>query len=118
MVIVGSGATAVTILPAMADDAAHVTMLQRTPTWMGARPAKDAIANFLRKVLPEKLAYRITRFKNIRMHSFIFKRARAKPEKVAAFLTKTDAEGAGRQVERKGFRAALQSVGAAAVPGA
>ena len=55
---------------------------------MGARPAKDAIANFLRKVLPEKLAYRITRFKNIRLHSFVFKRARSKPEKVASFLTR------------------------------
>jgi cation diffusion facilitator CzcD-associated flavoprotein CzcO len=88
VVIIGSGATAVTILPAMADTAAHVTMLQRTPTWMGARPAKDAIANFLRKVLPEKLAYRITRFKNIRLHSWLFKRARSKPEKVADFLTR------------------------------
>ena len=88
VVVIGSGATAVTILPAMAGTAAHVTMLQRTPTWMGARPAKDAIANFLRKVLPEKLAYRITRFKNIRLHSFVFKRARSKPEKVASFLTR------------------------------
>ena len=87
VVVIGSGATAVTILPAMADKAAHITMLQRTPTWMGARPAKDAIANFLRKVLPEKLAYRITRFKNIRLHSWLFKRAHEKPDKVANFLT-------------------------------
>jgi len=88
VVVIGSGATAVTIVPAMAREAGHVAMLQRTPTWMGARPQKDAIANFLRRVLPGKLAYRITRFKNIRMHNFIFKRARAKPEKIASFLTK------------------------------
>jgi monooxygenase len=86
VVIIGSGATAVTILPAMADKTAHITMLQRTPTWMGARPQKDKIANWLRKVLPEKLAYRITRFKNIRLHNFFFKRARSRPDKVGAFL--------------------------------
>ncbi len=103
VVIVGSGATAVTILPAMAAKARHVTMLQRTPTWMGARPAKDAIANFLRKVLPEKLAYRITRFKNIRMHSFIFKRARSQPEKVAAFLTKQTRKALGEHYSEKDF---------------
>ncbi len=88
VVIVGSGATAITILPAMAREAAHVTMLQRTPTWMGSRPAKDRFANLLRALLPERLAYRLTRFKNIRMHNFIFKRARSQPEKMAAFLTR------------------------------
>ncbi|MBO9601992.1 MAG: NAD(P)/FAD-dependent oxidoreductase [Novosphingobium sp.] len=103
VVIIGSGATAVTILPAMAKDAAHVTMLQRTPTWMGARPQKDAIANFLRKVLPEKLAYKVTRFKNIRMHNFIFKRARAKPEKVAAFLTRQTQKALGPAWSEKDF---------------
>ena len=103
VVIIGSGATAVTILPAMAEDAAHVTMLQRTPTWMGARPRKDVIANLLRKVLPEKLAYKITRFKNIRMHNFIFKRARAKPDKVAAFLTKNAQKALGDKWNAKDF---------------
>jgi len=52
VVVIGSGATAVTVVPAMARTAAHVTMLQRTPTWMAARPARDALANFLRRVLP------------------------------------------------------------------
>lgn len=103
VVIVGSGATAVTILPAMARDAAHVTMLQRTPTWMGARPQKDAIANFLRKILPQKLAYRITRFKNIRMHSFIFKRARSRPEKFADFLTRNAQKALGAAWNEKDF---------------
>ena len=55
VVVIGSGATAVTIVPSMAEKAAHVTMLQRTPTWMWARPAKDSFANALRKFLPEKV---------------------------------------------------------------
>ena len=88
VVVIGSGATAVTIVPAMAEKAGHVTMLQRTPTWMFSRPAKDALANFLRKILPEELAYRITRWKNIRLQDIGFKRAREKPEKVKEFLHK------------------------------
>jgi cation diffusion facilitator CzcD-associated flavoprotein CzcO len=82
VLVIGSGATAVTIVPSMADKAAKVTMLQRTPTWMFARPAKDGIANFLRRVLPEKLAYAITRFKNIRLQDYAFKLARRSPQKV------------------------------------
>ena len=88
VVVIGSGATAVTIVPAMAEKAAHVTMLQRTPTWMWGRPAKDGFANFLRRFLPDKLAYRITRFKNIKMQDFSFKTARNKPQKVKDALTK------------------------------
>jgi cation diffusion facilitator CzcD-associated flavoprotein CzcO len=86
IVVVGSGATAVTIVPSMADKAEHITMLQRTPTWMFSRPAKDAIANFTRKVLPESLAYKITRFKNIHMQNISFKMARKKPKKIAGKL--------------------------------
>ncbi|MXO89318.1 flavin-containing monooxygenase [Pontixanthobacter aquaemixtae] len=88
VVVIGSGATAVTIVPSMADKAGHVTMLQRTPTWMFSRPAKDAIANFLRKILPEKTAYKITRWKNIKLQDIGFKRARGKPEKVKQALKK------------------------------
>ena len=88
VVVIGSGATAVTIVPSMADKAAHVTMLQRTPTWYAIRPAKDGFANFLRKILPEETAYRLTRLKNIRLQDIVFRRAREKPEKVAEFLTK------------------------------
>ena len=88
VVVIGSGATAVTIVPAIAANAGHVTMLQRTPTWMFSRPAKDAFANFLRRWLPEEWAYRITRWKNIRLQDIGFKRAREKPEKVKEFLHK------------------------------
>ena len=86
VLVIGSGATAVTIVPSMAEKADHVTMLQRTPTWMFSRPAKDAFANFLRKILPEKLAYKITRWKNVRMQDFAFKLARRRPEKVKKAL--------------------------------
>lgn len=86
VLVIGSGATAVTIVPSISGQAAHVTMLQRTPTWMFSRPAKDAFANFLRKVLPEKLAYKITRWKNVRMQDIAFKLARQKPERVKKAL--------------------------------
>jgi len=87
VVVIGSGATAVTIVPVMAETAAHVTMLQRTPTWYAVRPARDAIANALRKFLPAKLAYWITRYKNVKMQDMVYKRARAAPEKARAYLT-------------------------------
>ncbi len=88
VVVIGSGATAVTVVPAMAQAAAHVTMLQRTPTWMFSRPARDGIANFLRRWLPEKTAYKLTRWKNIKLQNLGFRRAREKPEKVKDFLHK------------------------------
>eukprot|EP01037_Dinobryon_pediforme_P012843 gene12843-12943_t len=88
VVVIGSGATAVTVVPAMANTAAHVTMLQRTPTWMASRPAKDGIANLMRRFLPEMLAYRLTRFKNIKLQSVAFHGARKAPEKARAYLTK------------------------------
>lgn len=88
VVVIGSGATAVTIVPAMAGKAAKVTMLQRTPTWMFSRPARDGLANFLRKILPQETAYKITRWKNVVMQDIGFKRAQSQPEKVKEFLTK------------------------------
>ncbi len=86
VLVIGSGATAVTIVPSMAAKAGHVTMLQRTPTWMFSRPAKDGLANFLRKILPEETAYKITRWKNVKMQDFAFKQARNRPEKVKTAL--------------------------------
>jgi len=95
VVVVGSGATAVTIVPVMAEKAAHVTMLQRTPTWIRAIPAKDKIANILRRILPPSLAYRATRLKNILLTDLMFKVSREKPEKVAQSLTKSAQEQLG-----------------------
>ncbi|MFM5884078.1 MAG: flavin-containing monooxygenase [Novosphingobium sp.] len=104
VVVIGSGATAVTIVPAMADGgAAHVTMLQRTPTWIMSRPAKDAIANGLRKLLPEKVAYAITRAKNIVLADWMFKRSREAPEKVIEFLEKGLRDNLGPDYDREAF---------------
>ena len=86
VVVIGSGATAVTIVPSMAKDGTKVTMLQRSPTYMVAMPDTDPIANFLRKILPGGWAYALTRFKNIRLQDFFYKRARKAPEKVRTQL--------------------------------
>ena len=104
VVVIGSGATAVTIVPAMASNgAAHVTMLQRTPTWMVSRPAKDRFANTLRKFLPEKVAYALTRAKNIFFQDLVFKRARNAPEKVKEFLEKQLQENLGPNYNKTDF---------------
>ena len=86
VVVIGSGATAMTLIPAMADKAAHVTMLQRSPTYVVSRPAEDAIANTLRKFLPEKLAYRLTRLKNVTMGGYFYRQTRTKPDKIKALM--------------------------------
>ena len=86
VVVIGSGATAMTLIPAMAKTAAHVTMLQRSPTYVVGRPDTDPIANGLRKVLPDSLAYRLTRSKNVALQQMIYKRTRAKPAGVKAKL--------------------------------
>ncbi|NNM78127.1 NAD(P)/FAD-dependent oxidoreductase [Sphingomonas sp. ID1715] len=82
VVVIGSGATAVTLVPEMAKDAAHVTMLQRSPTYMVSRPAEDKVANGLRKVLPSKLAYGLTRWKNVLFGMYFYKKARTNPQGV------------------------------------
>jgi monooxygenase len=80
VVVIGSGATAVTLVPAMAEEAAHVTMLQRSPTYIVARPAKDAIANWLYAKLPESLAHTLARWKSILLQMYFYNIARKKPE--------------------------------------
>ena len=82
VVAIGSGATAVTLVPSMADAGAQVTMLQRSPTYMVARPDHDAVANLLRKVLPDRWAYALTRFKNVSLQNYVYKQTRKKPEQV------------------------------------
>jgi monooxygenase len=103
VVVIGSGATAVTIVPAMAEKAAQVTMLQRTPTWYAIRPAKDRIANTLRKFMPETWAYAVTRFKNITMQNLVFKKARKEPAKIADYLTQQLKETLGDKYDAATF---------------
>jgi monooxygenase len=88
VVVIGSGATAVTLVPAMSDKAAHVTMLQRSPTYVVSRPAEDKFANTLKRYLPAKLAYGITRWRNVLFGMFFFNLARKRPEKTKERLLK------------------------------
>ena len=80
VVVIGSGATAVTLVPEMAQKAAHVTMLQRSPTWVVARPAEDGMANWLRRWLPSMTAYVITRWKKVLLQQYFFNLCRRRPE--------------------------------------
>jgi len=81
VVVIGSGATAVTLVPEMAKAASHVTMLQRSPTYIVSRPSEDSIANWLRTKLPSKTAYAITRWKNVLGQQFFFRIMRKNPDK-------------------------------------
>ncbi len=81
VVVIGSGATAVTLVPELAQQAAHVVMLQRSPTYIVSRPSEDSIANWLRRRLPSKLAYGITRWKNVLGQQYFFRLMRKHPEK-------------------------------------
>jgi len=80
IVVIGSGATAMTLVPAMAETAAHVTMLQRSPTYVASVPSKDPIAAKIRKALPKGLAYRAVRMKNVAMSMFMFRYMRRNPQ--------------------------------------
>ena len=81
VVVIGSGATAVTLVPSMADKAAHVTMLQRSPTYMVSMPAEDKFANRLRRMLPAHFAYDVIRFMRITAQQIFFRLARGRPAK-------------------------------------
>ena len=86
VVVIGSGATAVTLVPAMAEKAAHVTMLQRSPSYVAARPAKDAIANWMGQRLPSNIAHGLTRWKNVLYGMYIYRLSKRKPEMMKATL--------------------------------
>lgn len=88
VLVIGSGATAVTLVPAMTDKAEEVTMLQRSPTYVVSKPAKDKFANALKKVLPSKMAHRIVRRRNIVMETFFYQLARRKPNFAKKMLIK------------------------------
>ena len=82
VVVIGSGATAITLVPAIAEKAKHVVMLQRSPSYVVSRPSEDAINRFLRKFLPIKFTYFLIRWKNILWQSYTFFLARKFPERI------------------------------------
>jgi cation diffusion facilitator CzcD-associated flavoprotein CzcO/pimeloyl-ACP methyl ester carboxylesterase len=91
VVVIGSGATAVTLVPAMTDRAAHVTMLQRTPSYVLPMPSEDALANRLRAVLPATWAYALTRRKNIRMQRTVWRLTRRFPRAARRMIRRINA---------------------------
>jgi monooxygenase len=103
VVVIGSGATAVTLVPAMAERAAHVTMLQRSPSYVASIPAEDRIANRLRRHLPARAAYALTRWKNVMLGMFFYNLARSRPELFKRMLAKGARRRLGPDYDLKHF---------------
>ena len=88
IVVIGSGATAVTLVPALAKTAGHVTMLQRSPTYVISMPEKDRIANFLRRIMPAMWAYRLSRWKNVSFMTYVYQLSQRFPNFVKKGIIK------------------------------
>ena len=88
VVVIGSGATAVTLVPSMAEKVSHITMLQRSPTYIVGFPEKDVISNTLGKILPQKLNYDITRWKNVCLAISIFQLSQRQPKVMKKLINK------------------------------
>jgi monooxygenase len=88
VVVIGSGATAVTLVPAMAQHAEHVTMLQRSPSYIVSLPARDPLADLLRGALPARVAYPIVRWKNVLLTTLFFQLSRRAPRFIKALIRK------------------------------
>ena len=86
VVVIGSGATAVTLVPTLARDAAHVTMLQRSPSWVLALSSHDHLADRLRGRVPEKVAYSLVRAKNVVLTTVSYQFSRRRPAAARRFL--------------------------------
>jgi len=99
VIIIGSGATAVTLLPEMAEQAEHVVMLQRSPTYMASLPDTDWIARLLQWLLPEKTAYSITRWKNIQFQRWIYHQTRTAPKRIRKKLLKMARKELGKGID-------------------
>ncbi len=103
VVVIGSGATAITLVPAMAERAAHVTMLQRSPSYVVSRPAEDKIANLLRRRLPDRAAYVLARWKNVLTATFFYSLARKRPEVFKWMVAKGVRKNLGEKYDSRHF---------------
>jgi len=103
IVVIGSGATAVTLVPALAEHAAHVTMLQRSPSYIVTRPAEDILANLLRKFLPDSAAYAASRWKNVLLGTFYYNLARTRPRVFKWMVARGVRRQLGKQYDAKHF---------------
>ncbi|WP_179505638.1 MULTISPECIES: flavin-containing monooxygenase [unclassified Sphingomonas] len=101
--VIGSGATAATLVPALAARGAQVTMLQRTPTWFIASPRRDRLAHALHRMLPARLAAALVRARNIRLNAWFYNRARRAPDKVGAWLKRRAALALGPAWDEAAF---------------
>jgi cation diffusion facilitator CzcD-associated flavoprotein CzcO len=88
VVVIGSGATAITLVPQLSKDTASMTMLQRSPTYIASVPARDAMAEWLRKWLPDSAVFRLTRWKRVLFQMYIYQLSRRKPKQLRHYLLK------------------------------
>jgi monooxygenase len=103
VVVIGSGATAVTLIPSMAETTAHITMLQRSPSYVASVPLKDKMSNKLRQYLPDKLVYRLARTRNIGFQMFFYRLARSKPKAIRRLLLSQVRRQVGEGFDMKHF---------------
>jgi cation diffusion facilitator CzcD-associated flavoprotein CzcO len=99
VVVIGSGATAVTLVPSMAAKTAHITMLQRSPTYIISMPGEDKLANGLRRFLPARIAYGITRWKNVLLGLWFYRFCRRNPTRARALINMWLQKELGPQVD-------------------
>ena len=103
VVVIGSGATAVTLVPALAECAAHVTMLQRSPSYIVKRPTEDFVANLLRRSLPDRAAYVLSRWKNVLLGTYFYNLARKRPNVFKWMVARGVRKELGNQYDSKHF---------------
>jgi monooxygenase len=103
IVVIGSGATAITLVPALAERAAHVTMLQRSPSYIVKRPTQDTVANLLRRCLPDRAAYVLSRWKNVLAGTFFYNLARNRPNVFKWMVARGVRRQLGKQYDSKHF---------------
>jgi monooxygenase len=99
VVVIGSGATSVTLVPAMAETAKHVVMLQRSPTYILELPSQDFVANWLRGRVPARVAYTLVRWKNVLVAMYLYNSARRKPEKTKQWILRLAQKALGPDYE-------------------
>jgi monooxygenase len=103
IVVIGSGATAITLVPSMAGKAAHVTMLQRSPTYILSVPAIDPISSRLQRFLPDMLVYRLARTRNINLQRFLYALSRRRPKVVRRMLLAAVRKQLGKNADMRHF---------------
>ncbi len=86
VIVIGSGATAVTLVPELAKSAKHVIMLQRSPTYIVSRPSEDKVAKWLHRLLPSKMAYALARWKNVLISIYLYTMSRKSPQQVKKYF--------------------------------